>query len=65
MNEYEIDAELTEVFTKVSSFYSKDSTIYEGKFCSILLKNMEKGSNETVFEKQIDMAPFVNRKDEP
>jgi hypothetical protein len=40
LNEYEIDADLTEVFTKVSSFYSKDNVTYEGKYCNIVIKSL-------------------------
>jgi len=43
INEYEIDTDMTDVFSKVSSFYSKDGVSYESKFCNFVINKIEKG----------------------
>mmetsp|Transcript_21934 Transcript_21934/g.34072 ORF Transcript_21934/g.34072 Transcript_21934/m.34072 type:complete len:195 (+) Transcript_21934:16-600(+) len=65
LNNIETDAELNDVFKKVSSFYSKDNgNIYEPKMCSFDVVVIDSDENEKVIAtKEVDMAPFVNHTD--
>jgi hypothetical protein len=68
LNNIEVDVEMTDVFSKVSSFYSKDGgQTFEPKLCHfhILLFGPEDEEGKRIASKEINMAPFVNHTDSP
>jgi len=64
LNEFENDTEMTDIFTKVSSFYSKDNITYEKKFCSFVVLLLGPQNSKTqIAEFEVDMGEFVNHND--
>lgn len=43
LNEFELDSDLEEVMSKVSSFYSKDTITYEKKDCNFIVMKLGEG----------------------
>ena len=61
MNEFETDTEMTDILTKVSSFYSKDNVIFEKKFCNFLVIMVGENNSKTqIADVEVDMAEYVN-----
>lgn len=66
LNELEVDATLNEVFSKVSSFYTKDEgATYEKKTGSLILKEISKNGETVIAQKEVDMSYLVNKVDHP
>jgi len=64
LNEFEVDADLEDVMSKVSSFYSKDHVTYEKKMCNFcIVKVDEDGTQTEVAHTEVNMAEFVNHTD--
>lgn len=59
VNEIEVDAEATDVFTRISSFYSNNNTIAH-KGCDFQIWLKEGGKEKMIgFVTDHDMAPYV------
>jgi len=60
LNEFEVDAEMNDSFTKVSSFYSKDQVTYEPKFCNFIVNRVDKDELIPIAQVELNMALYCN-----
>jgi hypothetical protein len=61
LNEFEIDADMQDVMTKQSSFYTKDHVTYEPKWSTFTIVEVtENEGDKEVAKTDINMAQFVN-----
>lgn len=64
LNEYEVDTEMEDIMTKVSSFYSKDHVNFEKKVCNFIVMKITDGDYQNeVAQVEVNMAEFVNHTD--
>ena len=57
-----------DIFTKVSSFYSKDglnhiTSFWEKKSCTFIVNRIDGGETIMISKKEIDMSPHVEKSD--
>lgn len=57
LNEYEIDSEMEDVMSKVSSFYSKDNVTYQPKLCNFAVVRSD--TNAEIASIEVNMGKFV------
>lgn len=61
VNEIEVDAEATDVFTRISTFFTKGNDLIP-KLCDFQVMRLSNGKEHMVgFITGHDMAPFVNK----
>jgi hypothetical protein len=66
LNEIEVDADLEDIMSKVSSFYSKDNITFEKKMCNFIVMKVGDGDYQTeVANIEVNMAEYVNHHDSP
>lgn len=64
LNEFEIDADMSDVMSKVSSFYSRDNVAFDKKFCNFIIMKLGDGDYQSqVAQVEVDMAEYVNHTD--
>ena len=63
LNEFEVDAKMSDVFARESMFYSKNGETYDKKLSQIELVEVKDGFQTTLVSVQIDLAPMVGKKD--
>lgn len=54
---------MKDIFTKVSSFYTRDTVTWEPKLCNIMVYRSDNEESIMIADKEIDMAPMVNHND--
>lgn len=65
VNEIEVDADATDVFTRISSFYHKDTAVAP-KGCDFQIMLTKQGKEKMIgFVTDHDMAPFVGKSNRP
>lgn len=64
LNEIEHDTDMTDIFTKVSSFYSKDNITFEKKMCNFGIMMVDnQGVQTQIGDVEVDMSDYVNHND--
>lgn len=59
LNEYEIDTEMNDVMSKVSSFYTKDQVTFQPKLCNFIIVRPE--TEKEIASIEVNMAKFVGK----
>ena len=65
-NQYTLEHDMGDVFTKVSSFYSKDgldhiSSFWEKKDCQFIIDKVDGGESIQIAKQEINMSQYVEK----